>query len=391
MRERMLFLSVRKECSKEEEHRTESFLEILLEKFDIDLIECCECGRERVADSGCALTVHRVEQAVAPRTALLRPLDKLRSIAAFEDISKDLRTEIRQLCSRHTYSHVFISRRFLNNCIDMISSLLPEAVIITDAQRTWSRAVEKGGTVRRKIRYPYHKLNEAKARRDERKLMNKTGLLLTANEQDALSFKALSFADAGKVHVVPPYVDLQEYQHDEPVCKENGIMLHWDMHNVQGRNAALLFHKKVYPLIRAEVPDVQCYIVGSSVDSAIQALFKTDSSVKIIEDTSLAGEYIRRAKAVIACLDEGCGGQKKILEAWALRTPVVTSPRGADALICENGRDILLAGTARGIAEQTVMLLQTPELVSLISDRAYRTLLNHYEVKNVKAKVLSLV
>ncbi|MCE3202786.1 glycosyltransferase [Paenibacillus sonchi] len=391
MRERMLFLSAQKECSKEEEHRTESFLEILLEKFDIDLIEFRQGGRERAADSGYTLTVHRLEQAAAPRSALLRPLDKLRSIAAFEDISKDLRTEIRRLCSRHTYSHVFISHRFLNNCIDMISSLLPEAVIITDARRTWSRAAEKGGTVRRRIKYPYHKLNEARTRRDERRLMNKTGLLLTANERDALSFKALSFADAGKVHVVPPFVDLQQYQHDEPVCKENGIMLHWDIHNVQGRNAALLFHAKVYPLIRAEVPEVQCYMVGSAADSSIQALSKTDSSVKIIEDTSLAGEYIRRAKAVIACLDEGCGGQKKILEAWALRTPVVASPRGVEALICENGRDILLAGTAREIAEQTVMLLQTPELASLISDRAYRTLLNHYEVKNVKAKVLSLV
>ncbi|MNC69957.1 hypothetical protein D3C75_1207070 [compost metagenome] len=51
----------------------------------------------------------------------------------------------------------------------------------------------------------------------------------------------------------------------------------------------------------------------------------------------------------------------------------------------------MLAGTIRGIAEHAVKLLQTPELASLISDRAYRTLLNHYEVKNVKAKVLSLV
>ncbi|MNN58675.1 hypothetical protein D3C81_1737340 [compost metagenome] len=167
-------------------------------------------------------------------------------------------------------------------------------------------------------------------------------------------------------------------------------MLHWDMHTIQGKNAALIFHEKVYPLIQAEVPDVQCYIAGA-VDSEVRALSKADPSVKIIEDTGLAGEYIRRSKAVIACLDEGCGGQKKILEAWALRTPVVTSPRGAEALICENGRDILLAGTAMEIAEQTVMLLQTPELASLISDRAYRTLLNHYEVKNVKAKVLSLV
>ncbi|MHA6533580.1 glycosyltransferase family 4 protein [Paenibacillus sp. BAC0078] len=393
MRKRMLFLSARNQCGENlgDELRTENFLNILLEKFDIDLLEYCHCEQELLTGSVPALTVHRVNRISTPGGPLLRTLNRLRSGTDPADAGKHLRTRIKELCGLHTYSHVFISHRLLANCIDMVASLLPGAVIITDAQRTLRRPAGREGIGKRGIKQHYHKINAARVRRDELKLVNKTGLLLTASEWDALSFKALSFADAGKVHVIPPFVNLQEYQYSEPARKENGIVLHWNMHTVKGKNAGLLFYRKIYPLIQAEIPDCKCYIMGADVHPELLELAKADSSVVIAQEVGLAADYIRRSKAVIASLREGYGELMQILEAWALRTPVVTSPKGAEQLICENGRNILLADTAEGIADHVVKLLQTPELGSIIAERAYRTLLKHYELKKVKAKVLSLV
>ncbi|MNI73881.1 hypothetical protein D3C73_1299200 [compost metagenome] len=162
------------------------------------------------------------------------------------------------------------------------------------------------------------------------------------------------------------------------------------MNTSQGRNTALLFHKKIYPLVKAKVPDCKCYIVGRGIHPEVAALAKQDPSVLIVEEGN-AYEYIRRVKAVAGSLREGCGGQLRILEAWALRTPVVTSVKSAEGLDCEPDRNILLAGTTGEFADHLVKLLQTPELGSIIADQAYRTLLKHYEAGNVKAKVLSLV
>jgi glycosyltransferase involved in cell wall biosynthesis len=277
------------------------------------------------------------------------------------------------------------------DCIDVVYSVLPEATIITDIQRLESSQSEGKAAGKRGLSRRYHKLNAALSRRDERKLMNKTGLLLTASEWEALSFKALSFADAGKVHVVPQFISLDEYQYSEPAVKENAVLLHWNMHTSQGRNAALTFYKKVYPLVKAKIPDCKCYIVGSEVHPEVAALAKLDPSVLIVEDSRSAHEYIRRARAVVASLRDGCGGQLKILEAWALRTPVVSGLKSAEGLYCEPGRNILLASTTGEIADHVVQLLQTPELGAIIADQAYRTLLKHYEADNIKAKVLSLV
>ncbi|WNS43584.1 glycosyltransferase [Paenibacillus sp. MMS20-IR301] len=395
MRERMLFLSAQSHYPEdiEGEIRTENFLDILLQRFDIDLLEYCHCRKDLPAQPRPELTVHRVKRAMAPRRPMLVPLNKLRSYSPLVRTDKTLRAELTEKCRLNAYTHVFISYCMLGNCLDVVASLLPEAVIITDAHRYGSRTLESRTAGKRGISNGYHKLGAALMRREERRLMNKTSLLLTATEWDALSFKAVSFADAGKVHVVPPYINLNEpkYNAAEIAPRDHSVVLHWNMHTSQGKSAALLFLKKVYPLVKAAVPDFVCRIISDKVHPEIAALAGPDAAIELVAGAGQTAEYIRRASAVVTSLRDGCGGVIKILEAWALRTPVVCGPRGAEDLICEPGRDILLAGTTAGFADELVKLLMAPELGSIIADQAYRTLEKHYSADGVKEKVLSLV
>ncbi|WP_249900315.1 glycosyltransferase [Paenibacillus sp. PK3_47] len=395
MRERMLFLYARNRPPEdlEETARTRSLLDILLEKFDIDLLEYCQDSQGDYSRIGSELKVHTINRTTGPERSLLNPLHKLHSRAGLTRTDKNLRSEIAEMCKLNAYSHVFISRGLLGKCIDIVSSLLPDAKIIADAFRMESRHLEAGAVGKRGLSRRYYELNAALTRREERKLLTKSSLLLTASGWDALSFKALSFADAGKVHVVPQSVHLRDYSYHEPVSKENGVVLHWYMHTSQGKNAALIFHRKIYPLIKAKVPDCRCFIAGGDgeIHPEVLALSKEDPSVVIVQEGEDVNVYIRKARAVVGLLREGCGGQLKILEAWALRTPVVTSLKGSEELNCQPGRNILLASTMGEMAEQVAGLLQTPEHGSIIADAAYRTLLADYEADIVKAKVLKLV
>ncbi|QUL53816.1 glycosyltransferase [Paenibacillus tritici] len=396
MRERMLFLSARSHSPEDTEGyiRTKNFLDILLERFDIDLLEYSHLRRETPVLRNPALTVHQVKQPAAARRSLLFRLKRPRSEVAVTGNGKSLRAAITEMCRLHSYSHVFVAHGMLGN-MDLVSSLLPEAVIVTDVRRFGGRQPQSRTAAGHGISRGYYKLNAALVRREVRRLMTKTSLLLTATEGEALSFKAVSFADAGKVHVVPPYIDLDElpYCANGHTFKDNSIVLHWDMDSTHGKNAALLFFRKVYPLIQAEVPDFRCYIISGKVHPEVAAAAQKDSSIVITgtgEAEQSAG-YIRRARAVVVSLSEGCGSQVKILEAWALRTPVVSSLNGSEELICEPGRNILLAGTPAAFADHLVRLLTMPELGSIIADQAYRTLSEHYAADGVKAKVLNLV
>lgn len=393
MQERMLFLSAASHqiVDLEGEIRTGRFLDILRGKYEIDHLVYGNSLRELSETGGPALTVYKERGAVTSRRAKLRSLYKLRHYSYRSNAGKDMRATLTELCRLNKYSHVFISHSLFGNCIDRVRNLIPNATIITDTYRFRVSNLLGEANKKRGIGKPYRILNAALVRREERNLLNKTDLLLATSEWDALSFKSLSFTDACKVHVVPHFIDIHPYEFAEPVLKENSIVLYCNMNTSLGKQAALLFFYKIYSRIKAKVPDVHCYIVGREVPSEVTALVKEDESITIIGPVESVTEYIRRAKAVIAPLTDNSGSRLRVLESWALRTPVVSSTKGSEGLNCEHNRDILLASTAADTADNVAALLQDSELGVIMADRAHQTLLKHYEANTVRAKILSLV
>jgi hypothetical protein len=395
MRERMLFLSAQNQTAEdlEGEMRTGSILEILLGKFDIDLLTYGSANQTVSIKERTALTVHNINEDYTTWRPMLRPLHKLRNFSNLSHIDKDMKNTILELCRSNNYKHVFISHVLLGKCIDMVRNLLPEASVITD---TYSFANGSGGsageTGKLSRNNPYNKLNAAWDRRNKRRLMNKTGLLLATSEWDALAFKSLSFADARKVHVVPHFIKMNEYEtFAEPVTKENLIVLHWNMNMRLGIDAARVFFKKTYPMIKEQVPDIKSYIISSEVHPEVMTLIKEDESVIVTGPVNSSTEYIRRSKAVLVPILEGCEVSRNILESWALKTPVVTSSIMCEKLNCEHNRNILLANTSVEVVGSVLNLLKNPELGAIIADRAHETLLKNYEMNHVKSKILSLV
>lgn len=373
MRNKMLFLSAQLLHAEdlEREVRKKGILGILLERFNVDLLSYDHPDIEYSTDCGAALSIHRVNRTVAPR--------------------RDMNGTIKALCHSNAYSHVFISHSLLGKCIDLVKQLLPGATIITDAYRSESNQPVGKSSENKGIQTPYHKLSSVLTRWSEQKLMNKTGLLLADSEWDALLFKSLSFKDASKVHVLPHFVDMKHYHYADTIPKEKLIVLHWNMNTIQGKHAFQVFYTKIYPSIKNKVPDVQCYIVGREVNPEVRSLVQEDESIVITDPLDDPAKYIRRAKAFLAPLHDGCGSRSKILESWALRTPVVTTFKGSERLICQNNRNILLANTPADFADKVVKLLQDPKLGSIIADRAHQTLLKHYEANGIKEKVFNLI
>lgn len=393
MRERMLFLSAQNTYTDdlEGEIRTGSILEILQSKFNIDLLIYGKADKELSLNDGIGLRVHNVESGFASRRPVLGPLNKLRKYSFLSNADKDMRATLTGLCRSNQYGHVFISHRLLGKSIDIIRQLLPKATIITDTYRFASEHSFVSKSANPGISNPYYKLSAALVRRNKRRLMNKTGLLLATSEWDALSFKSLSFADARKVHIIPHFIKLSEYVYTEPVSKDNSMVLHLNVNTTHGVKIAQGFFGKVYTLIKEQIPDIRCYIVSRDVHPEVVALLAGDESVEITGVLNPAAEVIRRAKVVVAPLLEASGDCMNILESWALRTPVVTTPQVCERLSCKHNRNVILADSSVDIAASVVTLLKDPELGVIIAERAYQTLLKYNEVNNVKDKILSLV
>lgn len=393
MKEALLFISAENPYPQDSggKLRTGNILKLLLAKYEVELITYANSRKTGTAEGLPSLTVHEVERTVSNRRALLRSMYTWRNCSYMSHIDVDMKAKIIELCRRKSYGHVFISHSLLGCCIDIVQRCLPDTVIITDAHNFESGLSAQLAGGKKGIAKVYYSLNAVWTRKDELKLMDKTNVLLATSEEDALAFKALAPSQSHKVYVIPNFIRMEDYRTKTLVPKEQWIILPGNMNYFPNINAALYFYREVYPLVKARVPDIKWYIVGRDVHPEVAALALKDSSIVITGYVDSMADYIRKAQVVIAPLLEGSGTRLKILEAWALRTPVVSSSKGAEGLLCEHSRNIMIADDPASFASSVTLLLQDHERGIVLADRAYQTLLAHYEAESVKDKLLSLV
>ncbi|KWX77746.1 glycosyltransferase family 4 protein [Paenibacillus jilunlii] len=393
MREKLLFISAENPFPQDSggKLRTGNILNILLDKYDVDLLTYRNSrpGDDKSEVQG--LAVHEVERTVNYRKAMLRSLYKRRNSSYMSHADVDMRGKIGELCRQNSYGHVFISHSLLGSCIDIVRGVLPDTMIITDAHNFESGLSAQLAAKKKGLAKLFYSLNAGWTKRDELKLMDKTNLLLTTSEQDGLAFKSLSSQNSHKVHVIPNFIRIEDYPANTGISKENWIILPGNMNYFPNINAASYFNREIYPLIKAKVPEIKWYIVGRDVHPEVAALAEKDPSIVITGYVDSVADYVRKAKVVIAPLREGSGTRLKILEAWALKTPVVSSTKGAEGLLYEHSRNILIADDPLTFADSVIQLLHDHERGIVLADRAYETLLDNYEAGSVREKLLSLV
>ena len=87
----------------------------------------------------------------------------------------------------------------------------------------------------------------------------------------------------------------------------------------------------------------------------------------------------------------GGGTRLKILEAMAIGTPVVATSKGAEGLIVQNGKHILIADQPELFAKNVIKVMREQELRDFLSANALRLVQENYDWKVVMPKLLGLL
>lgn len=126
-------------------------------------------------------------------------------------------------------------------------------------------------------------------------------------------------------------------------------------------DALLYFRETILPLLWAREPDLQLVIAGRRPPNAIQE-FANDARITVIPNPENMDEIARDCALTIVPMRMGSGTRIKILHAFALGLPVVTTSKGAEGLAIENESHALLQDEPRAFADAILRVLNDAAL-----------------------------
>jgi glycosyltransferase involved in cell wall biosynthesis len=168
-----------------------------------------------------------------------------------------------------------------------------------------------------------------------------------------------------------------EYFHplDEPT-DERALIFEGSMRFPPNVDAVVYFCRKILPLVRREVPGVKFYVVGRDPTDAVRAQAAEDVVVTgFVDDVRT---YLARAAIFVCPMRRGAGIKNKILQAWAMARPVVTTPEGCGGLRIAPDENIVVARGPRDFARAVVDLLRDADRRERIGRRGHDTIRDHY-------------
>ena len=174
-----------------------------------------------------------------------------------------------------------------------------------------------------------------------------------------------------EVRVVPNGVDCSAFRpREEPLDPPSrDLVFVGDMAYGPNRDGALRFVEEVLPLVQQEEPSARFLAVGKNPSPQLEALGQREDVV-VTGFVDEVAAWVHRAGVYVVPIRYGSGTRLKVLEAFALGVPAVSTRIGAEGISTEDDEDILLRDTPESMAQAIVRLLRQPELAAELAVKA---------------------
>jgi polysaccharide biosynthesis protein PslH len=177
-------------------------------------------------------------------------------------------------------------------------------------------------------------------------------------DQKRLAVDAPSIATA----VIPNAADVEYLQprDTDPAPDGRTVLFFGMLATVPNVDAVVYFLREIWPLIVSARPDARFVVIGADPAPAIRT--HVGPGVTLIGPVDDLRPHLAAANAVVVPLRLGSGTRLKILEAWAMARPVVSTTLGAEGLDAVPGRHLLTADTPTDFARSVLRVLGEPGL-----------------------------
>lgn len=162
-------------------------------------------------------------------------------------------------------------------------------------------------------------------------------------------------------HTIPLGIDLSHYpfatqkpKHQAPIV---GLIGNFNW--APSYSAAKRLLTQLWSEIKRQVPNAQLHIVGRAAQTRLSA-FAALPDVTLFQDVPDILPYFHQMDVMLYAPAAGSGMKVKVMEAFALGTPVVTTSEGIEGLPAQDGIHAGVCDNNAGLVERTITLLNNP-------------------------------
>jgi glycosyltransferase involved in cell wall biosynthesis len=279
---------------------------------------------------------------------LLRGLAGPLPVTVLNYTSRRIKEQIARLLEKGRFESVQIEGVHLVEYVAVIRKVSPRSKIVADwhnieSEIMWRYAETASNPLRKLMALRTAPLIE----RAENRLLRTCDAHTVVSERERE--KLLLRCPEANIALVPNGVDVAYYSAVTPVENAREILFVGSMDYHANVEAVTWFVSKVWPILKASIPDLAFRIVGRDPSAEVRALAAPDVLVTgTVDDIR---PFYARAAATVVPLRVGGGTRLKILESMAAGVPVVSTRLGAEGIDVRDGSDIVLADTPAELAD----------------------------------------
>lgn len=204
---------------------------------------------------------------------------------------------------------------------------------------------------------------------------------LTLVCSDADRSRALELCQHARVYVAPNGVDLNKFKSPASGGGSDGrtLIFTGGLNYKPNLDGIKFFLSHIFPIIQQLCPSVHLIVAGRMAHAEMAKANCSLAGIEVISDPIDMVPIFDRASVAVVPLLSGGGTRLKILEAMAMRVPVVSTSVGAEGVPYQNGRHLFIADDPHEFARAVARLLNDPYLRTELSLAARDFVVSGYD------------
>ncbi len=228
------------------------------------------------------------------------------------------------------------------------------------------------------VRKRYSHIQVTRLTRWEAEVCETSDHILAVSERDAQHLRSLGASTP--ITVLPNAIDTSTYSpKTRPAdIRRPSVVFTGKMDFRPNVDAVLWFVNDILPLVHEKQPNVEFVVVGKQP----HARLRTIANRRHMTLTGFVNQiepYIAAADVYIAPLRMGSGTRFKLLQAMAMKRPIVSTAVGAEGLDVTHEQHLLLADHPQAFAVSILKILENRNLSKILTENAHELVITRYD------------